>query len=380
MFVMALALGVYVYAKQNSYKYVLYKESGTVFYKQDGQDYQQLNGEEVELSGISYIKTDAGSIAHVLFPNNSLMSVDENSEVKVEYTPKDTSVFQLLGKTYHRVKRLFQDQSYTVQTKSAIAAVRGTKFGVILGADDTASVLVTESVVDVNSVLESNGVHKIVTGGRVLEGKMVTLPNSLEEGVAVPFEVVTIPQEVKDSDWYKRNIMFDLDYDIRQVSTASLVNSLEDMDQTITERNNGTNFINNNSNNTSSTYAQPIQRVAQITFDPHILLNLEHPDICTITNSTDFQNFYIQVLHEPTRYGIYFDTLNSYMGLLRSYCADGSLSAGDKSSLQLLLVLLPGNIFDHDFSNTLPTPTPTMPAPTTAGLPLDTTIVPTPTP
>lgn len=375
--VMALALAAYSYAKQNTYKYILYKETGNVYYKQEGQDkYQKMAGDEVELNGVSYIKTDAKSIAQVLFPNNSLMSVDENSEVKVEYTPTDTSIFQLLGKTYHRVKRLLQDQSYIVITRSAIAAVRGTKFGVMVNNDDTATIVVTESTVDVNSIMQKNGINKIITGGKVTEGNMVTLPNNLVDENNVIFTPVQIPEEVKNSDWFKRNVIFDIEYDVKKVNNVSLADTLEEKtaantdDSTDPQNQNSTNNTQN-ANNTNST--QNVNKVEPVKFDAHILLNLNHPQICAVTNTTDFQNFYLQVMHNQARYGIYFQTLNSYLGLLRSYCVDGSLSGGDKSSLQLLLVLLPADIFDKDYSSTLPTPTP-IPSPTVE-IP-----VPTPTP
>ena len=374
LFVMALALTAYTFAQQNSYKYVLYKESGTVYYKQEGQEYQTLNDEEVELNGVTYIKTESDSIAHVLFPNNSLMSVDENSEVKVEYTPQDTTVFQLLGKTYHRVKRLLQDQSYIVVTKSAVAAVRGTKFGVILGDDNTATILVTESEVDVNSILHKNGINKIVTGGKVTEGKMVVLPNNLEDESAVTFIPVDIPKEIKQTKWFRNNVIFDWDYDVRQVSTASLTESLEEMqDEEAQKDKDKAKKSEEDAEGDSGT--SPIDVVESEPFDPNVLLNLSHPHICRVTNSQDFLNFYVQITHDTQRYGVYYNTLYSYLGLLRSYCADDSLSAGDKTSLQLLLILLPRDIFETDYSNTLiPSPTPT-PIPTPVP-----TNTPTPTP
>jgi hypothetical protein len=156
----------------------LYKDSGVVYYKKTtSSEYQILSGLSVELTDGAFVKTEAGR-AHVIFPDNSLLSIDENTTIQISYSPTKTSIFQTIGNTYHRVNKLQGNSEYEVKTPGTLAAVRGTKFAVSYFPETkTSKVAVTESRVAVS---------------KLRDGKPAT---TTEQSVKVGFFA-----EVKDTD------------------------------------------------------------------------------------------------------------------------------------------------------------------------------------
>lgn len=86
--------------------------------------------------GDTIVVAEGGS-AEVALDGGSLITVRENSEFKLEKTAKNDSTFFLkLGSLLAKIQKL-GPQRLKVRTSSAVAAVRGTEFGVEVDGDDS---------------------------------------------------------------------------------------------------------------------------------------------------------------------------------------------------------------------------------------------------
>jgi hypothetical protein len=136
----------------------LIKEKGEVEYKvKDTGNYIGFTGDEISIPTGSTVKTKLNSLAHILMPDNSLISLDKDTELKVDITDAGNKFNQLVGSTWHRVEKVASG-SYQVNTPNALATVRGTIFGVELSAipDELTGVYVVESKVDVKSKIDDS--------------------------------------------------------------------------------------------------------------------------------------------------------------------------------------------------------------------------------
>jgi len=78
-----------------------------------------------------------GGSAEVALDGGSLLALRENSELKIEKTAKNDSTFFLsTGALLAKIQKLL-NQNFRVRTPTAVAAVRGTEFGVEVDGDDS---------------------------------------------------------------------------------------------------------------------------------------------------------------------------------------------------------------------------------------------------
>ncbi len=197
---------------QSMLRSTVYQEFGTVTVF-DGERVTELNDtlREVQVSSGAKIVTGTKSYAYVIFPDNSMMSLDANTEVIIDVTEGNTSIAQMLGNTYHRVKKLQTDESYEVKTPGTLAAVRGTKFAVEIDSNTKkSSVKVTENVVQVYKLLETEDFMKVTTQTMDENSPSVMVP--VDTKVEVPFvgllpaqPVVITMQERNDGAWMEKN-------------------------------------------------------------------------------------------------------------------------------------------------------------------------------
>ncbi len=135
---------------------LLYPESGDVSFKLKSDDqFIIATTSPTEIPNGSIIHTDTGR-ASVLLPDNSSITLAENTEITVNYSPSKVSMYQTFGTTYHRVEKLITGASYQVQTAGTLAAVRGTKFVVSYDKKiKKTKVAVTESKVEVTTITKA---------------------------------------------------------------------------------------------------------------------------------------------------------------------------------------------------------------------------------
>lgn len=135
---------------------LLYPESGDVSFKLRSDDsFTLATTSPTEIPNGAIIHTDIGR-ASVLLPDNSSVTLAENTEITINYSPTKTSMYQSFGTTYHRVEKLITGASYQVQTAGTLAAVRGTKFIVSYDKKQKKTkVAVTESKVEVTTITKA---------------------------------------------------------------------------------------------------------------------------------------------------------------------------------------------------------------------------------
>ncbi len=191
----------------------LYRESGDVFYVDGGAE-QKLDDarSSVTIHTGARVRTLEGS-AYVLFPDNSMMSIDKNTALTINYSQDSVSIFQTLGNTYHRVKTLISGQQYEVRTPGTLAAVRGTSFAVLLDSKTKkTNVKVTESKVSVKK-LDSTKPMKdapVVLEEIIVEkDSQVDVPDTSIQ-VTRPLAPIRMQEkDTRDSGWMEKNIIID---------------------------------------------------------------------------------------------------------------------------------------------------------------------------
>jgi hypothetical protein len=191
--------------------FTLIKESGEVFFKEGTNSYTQLDADEKDLSSESFVKVGTGA-AHVLLANNSLISLDNNSEIQIKTDSTGTNINQLAGSTWNRVKKLTSGESYKVQTPSALATVRGTKFGVELNKKnprDLSGFYTVEGTVNVGQLGKDNQEvtkDEVVSPG-FIEVKPIGQDNAINKGNLLGEDI--------QGRWFMRNRVIDKLFDAR---------------------------------------------------------------------------------------------------------------------------------------------------------------------
>lgn len=189
-------------------EFTLYREDGVVFYKLPGDTgYTQLESDEKALTSGSVVKTETG-YAHIVFPDKSMMSLDQNTEIQVNLDDENVSVTQLIGNTWHRVQELSSGDEYTIETATAVAAVRGTTFAVESTVDQT-DIYVTEDEVEISQYFTEEN-KKILKNTQMLpNGKFISVPDFR---VTEEISIVDTPENIRESVWYKRNTVIDEEF------------------------------------------------------------------------------------------------------------------------------------------------------------------------
>ncbi len=217
-----IVFGVYYYfnkdSKNDTYvstktskSIILYKEKGQVFIKNKGeQDIIPVGANSIEINNLTEVTTASSSRASVLLPDNSMISLSENTVITINYNEYGTSVFQSLGQTYHRVQKLVTGKSYEVQTPSTLAAVRGTKFAILYdGATKKTKVAVTEKLVAVSRIKKVEGSSTSTLESPILVGEGNTANvNEYKTGESkkdAQVEIIPNKEEKDVSSWIEEN-------------------------------------------------------------------------------------------------------------------------------------------------------------------------------
>lgn len=177
-----------------------------VLYREDSKAKWEPATDGMSLPQGSGLKTDKSGRASVVFFEGSVSRLDTNTVVAVNETGKlengegssAIGMFQTLGRTWHRVKKLVGVNSrYQVKTPTAAAAVRGTTFRVDVLRDGTTTYFVFEGTLDITT---SSG-RKIVLEA----GTKVTIPPDTD---VTQDDVEAITEADKDA-WYVFNMAQD---------------------------------------------------------------------------------------------------------------------------------------------------------------------------
>lgn len=120
-------------------------------YSSEG-DQEGASGEDgMPLEAGDRVVTAEGASAEVVLDGGSLITLRESSDFKVEATTKNDSVFSLaVGSLLAKIQKL-GEQRMRVRTGTAVAAVRGTEFGVEIEGEQTHVGVFDEGKVEVTA-------------------------------------------------------------------------------------------------------------------------------------------------------------------------------------------------------------------------------------
>lgn len=240
LMILALIFGILFFLKQrtDNSAFTLYRESGEVFYKtSEASSYLSMTDNKVDLPSGSFIKTGKG-LAQIVYPDNSVMSLDENTELQIHIDSAGTSIYQNAGNTWHRVESLSKGKEYKVETPTTLAAVRGTKFAVGVLSPDLSEVYVIENEVDIAQVELVDGEKKFSEFRQLVQNKLAKIHNYMsEKGI----EMQDLPEEYRKRVWFLRNQLLDQQFDenpvgdfikrIINTDNTSLQQKLENFDK-----------------------------------------------------------------------------------------------------------------------------------------------------
>ena len=150
--VAVIALGAIFILRQRgqSEKLTVFVDEGTVSYKAAAEDYITSDKDEFYIPNGSSVKTSEDGAAHVVLPDDSMISLSSSTEMKITYDPLKTTILQTLGNAWFRVQKLAGRQEFSVETPDSVAAVRGTIFGVERPKNgDDEVIYVTESLANI---------------------------------------------------------------------------------------------------------------------------------------------------------------------------------------------------------------------------------------
>jgi len=200
---------------------LIHKEFGEVFVTLPNKEEINLQN-DISIPSGTIIKTGNGS-AIVAFIDNSVMTIDKNTEVEVTYTDTDISIMQNMGNTWHRVSSLVSsDNSYEVTTPTALATVRGTIFGVKVSKEGTTNVIVKESVVDISEMPKEKTPEskpEFVASVKAGEGFFET-----KRGAEMkPTMIRKLEKADFENEWIKQNEIIDTNWsDIKQIERPKI--------------------------------------------------------------------------------------------------------------------------------------------------------------
>ena len=184
-----------------------------------------------ELNEGATIMTDATGLANVVFVDGSVARLDSNTRVTVlsgsydKGTKTLSARFKLTaGNLWSKIIALATPESYwEVQTSNAIAAVRGTAFGVSYDKETT-RIIGSEHTVTVKAVNPKT--NEIITDQEttVGEGKYIVITVAdieplIKKTAKLADWVRVTPKKILDEVWIKRSIEADLKI-VNQIKTA----------------------------------------------------------------------------------------------------------------------------------------------------------------
>jgi hypothetical protein len=113
------------------------------------------------------VSTESGSSVEIVFDDSTILKLDPDSRLiikNLDRKDKSRTIVEIFkGKVLAIVKKLMDKEEFTVKTKMAMAAVKGTEF--IVDASDDNSVGVYEGAVEVSGLdMEGRVLHKIILG------------------------------------------------------------------------------------------------------------------------------------------------------------------------------------------------------------------------
>jgi len=341
--VVGLIIGaaVYINNRNSGVSYTLIKEDGKVEFKTSASDsYQTMNDPEITLRSGSFVKTNGSSNAQVILPDNSVISLDQSTEIQVNVSPNNVNIQQLVGRTWNRVETVTNGGSYKVTTPTSVAAVRGTIFAVAYSdqgdeSDKAADVYVEESKVEVSKV-DNNQLTEATT---IQSGEHINVLKSKAE-----FKLIkdTNVETFRKEAWYMRNKIIDDEY--KALKSKTYPAFLERFKQRLEERRLELEKYNSpaaNSSSDSSVSNLPfnisLPSFSSLGSNSSIDPLVTGKYICGNIDAAELQNSVTMLNQYRSFYAntkINIDALINYMNLLITDCKSGGINADQLAQLE----------------------------------------------
>jgi|GEM_PF-1693925 len=204
-----------------------------------------------ELSTGDRVRTLDNSAASIIFFDNSVMRLDENTEITLtelnidpdNYLDQDVDVELVGGRAWSRIMNLLDlDSSYEVETSSVVATVRGTAFSMSVDERGDTEIDVTESQVsltmfraasDTGEIIRDNPRQLSISAGQFLKRGPI---RNIKPGEYIDIGSIgpqPITEERMRSSWYLKNMAKDEDFaervwDLRRDKLRKYIKSLPD--------------------------------------------------------------------------------------------------------------------------------------------------------
>lgn len=205
-------------------------EGGVEIWPAGGDTWQRAKDGQVLNSG-DRIRTLDGSSVGIIFYDNSVMRLDENTEIVISeleidtenYLDQNVGIEVVVGRAWSRIMNLLDlDSSYEVSTSSVAATVRGTAFSISVDEQGQTDIDVTENQVELTIYQVASGTKEIIKDNprklRLEAGRYISRPG-FKEGAAnnefvdiFDIEPQQIGEERLKSNWYLKNISMDEDF------------------------------------------------------------------------------------------------------------------------------------------------------------------------
>lgn len=305
-------------------KLTVLRDSGEVSFKGKSGEYTPITTEEQEIPNGSFVKTGEDGLAHVVLPDESMISLSSNTEMQVNYGGP-TDVFQTLGNAWFRVQKVAGREEFTVETPTTVATVRGTIFGVERSGDDEV-VYVTEDKVEIAQLQEEDG-KKVKKNVQTLVKDR--LANIKEKGKGV-VEVVDLPEDKKQTAWFRRNELINREFgkgEAREfIKMLRERKDFQEIDQEIIR-----NRLQKRFQNTLGVEGEGADFLKTLGMDTSWFG--ESSEACTYINSSEYKESIAQLSQSREFLGEYADQIIKIIDSAVVFCEDGVIDANE--ALQL---------------------------------------------
>lgn len=289
---------------------VLYKDTGSIMYKTESGNYTPVDSDKKLVPNHSFIKTGTDGLAHLILPDKSMISLSQNSEMQVNYDSGTTKILQTLGNAWFRIQKLAGKNDFTVETSTTVATVRGTIFAVESGKEDV--VYVTESSVEIAQLKDQDGKKTKENVQTLTENKLATITKDQKD----PAKIVDIPEEKKNSTWFKRNQIIDKEF--KQGINDDFVKKIHE---------------NSEIKQLNQTLDSNIPSTGLDKFADYSWIQ-NGQQACTYINSAEYLTLIDQLKSSGAALGAWGDWLIQGVNLAKDACKDGTIDANEALKLQ----------------------------------------------
>jgi hypothetical protein len=305
------------FSKKQSANLVVHKDVGTVSFKAESGDYVLIEKDSQEIPNHSFVKTGSDGLAHVVLPDESMISLAENTEMQINFEDKETKVLQTLGNAWYRIKKLSGTKEFNVETPTAVASVRGTIFGVETA--EVELVYVTESSVEISQLVKEGENAKRENTELLGENKLAEI-GLFSTGKP---EITDIPEDKRQTPWFRRNQI--LNRQFTDGLPADFVKKLHENQDAIQ----------------IDQELQSLRQTSVNTGNPNDLFgNFSNPNWlqqnqgCTYINTPEYTQAVAQIKTYAGVLGGSYDWVIQAINLMQSACSDNVISSQEAAQLQ----------------------------------------------